>query len=142
MDRRALLTLVAATALAGSLGPAYAQDTVKIGVIGPKTGFMAAGGAGTHSQNFKLWAQEVNDRGGLKLKAGQRKIELIEYDDRSQPAEAIKAVERLATQDKVDFIMPVYGTGWNLAVAPVFAKYGYPQVTPAAVTDPIDGATG
>ena len=44
MDRRALLTFVAATALAGSLGPgaAYAQDTVKIGVIGPKTGFMAA----------------------------------------------------------------------------------------------------
>ncbi len=56
----------------------------------------------------------------------------------ASPAEAIKAVERLATQDKVDFIMPVYGTGWNLAVAPIFAKYGYPQVTQAAVTDQID----
>jgi len=143
MDRRALLTFVAATALAGSLGPgaAYAQDTVKIGVIGPKTGFMAAGGAVTHWSNFKLWVQEVNDRGGLKLKAGQRKIEMIEYDDRSQPAEAIKAVERLATQDKVDFIMPAYGTGWNLAVAPIFDKYGYPQVTQAAVTDQIDALT-
>ena len=52
---------------------------------------MAAGGAVTHWPNFKLWAQEVNDRGGLQLKAGQRKVELIEYDDRSQPAEAIKA---------------------------------------------------
>ena len=139
MDRRAPLTLVA-TALAGLLGPgaAYAQDTVRIGVVGPRTGFMAAGAAVTHWPNFKLWAQEINDRGGLKLKAGQRKIEMIEYDDRSQPAEAIKAVERLATQDKVDFIMPVYGTGWNLAVAPVFAKYGYPQVTQAAVTDQMD----
>ena len=137
MDRRAPLTLVAVTALAGLLGPgaAYGQDTVRIGVVGPRTGFMAAGAAVTHWPNFKLWAQEINDRGGLKLKAGQRKIEMIEYDDRSQPAEAIKAVERLATQDKVDFIMPVYGTGWNLAVAPVFAKYGYPQVTQAAVTD-------
>ena len=140
MDRRAPLTLVAVTALAGLLGPgtAYAQDTVRIGVVGPRTGFMAAGAAVTHWPNFKLWAQEINDRGGLKLKAGQRKIEMIEYDDRSQPAEAIKAVERLATQDKVDFIMPVYGTGWNLAVAPVFAKYGYPQVTQAAVTDQMD----
>ena len=140
MDRRAALTLVAVTALAGLLGPgaAYAQDTVRIGVVGPRTGFMAAGAAVTHWPNFKLWAQEINDRGGLKLKAGQRKIEMIEYDDRSQPAEAIKAVERLATQDKVDFIMPVYGTGWNLAVAPVFAKYGYPQVTQAAVTDQMD----
>jgi len=140
MDRRAPLTLVAVTALAGLLGPgaACAQDTVRIGVVGPRTGFMAAGAAVTHWPNFKLWAQEINDRGGLKLKAGQRKIEMIEYDDRSQPAEAIKAVERLATQDKVDFIMPVYGTGWNLAVAPVFAKYGYPQVTQAAVTDQMD----
>jgi branched-chain amino acid transport system substrate-binding protein len=143
MDRRAALTLVAVTALAGLLGPgaAYAQDTVRIGVVGPRTGFMAAGAAVTHWPNFKLWAQEINDRGGLKLKAGQRKIEMIEYDDRSQPAEAIKAVERLATQDKVDFIMPVYGTGWNLAVAPVFAKYGYPQVTQAAVTDQMDALT-
>jgi branched-chain amino acid transport system substrate-binding protein len=143
MDRRAPLTLVAVTALAGLLGPgaAYAQDTIRIGVVGPRTGFMAAGAAVTHWPNFKLWAQEINDRGGLKLKAGQRKIEMIEYDDRSQPAEAIKAVERLATQDKVDFIMPVYGTGWNLAVAPVFAKYGYPQVTQAAVTDQMDALT-
>ena len=34
--------------------------------------------------------------------------------------------------------MPVYGTGYNLAVAPIFAKYGYPQVTQAAVTDQMD----
>ena len=143
MHRRALLPILAVTALAGtiSLDAAYAQDTVKIGVVGPKTGFMAAGAAVTHWPNFKLWAQEVNDRGGLKLKAGQRKIEMIEYDDRSQQAESIKAIERLATQDKVDFIMPVYGTAWNLAVAPIFDKYGYPQVTPAAVTDQIDVLT-
>ena len=80
------------------MGVAQAQDApIKIGVVGPKTGFMAGGAAVTHWPNFKLWAQEVNDRGGLKLKDGQRKIELIEYDDRSQPAETIKAVERLAT---------------------------------------------
>ena len=99
---------------------------------------MASGGAVTHWPNFKLWESEINAKGGLKLKAGQKKVELIEYDDRSQPGETIKAVERLAAQDKVDFIMPVYGTGYNLAVAPVFAKYGYPQVTQAAVTDQMD----
>jgi branched-chain amino acid transport system substrate-binding protein len=77
----------------------------------------------------------VNERGGLKLKEGQRKIELIEYDDRTQPPEAIKAVERLATVDKVDWIGGVYATGFNLATAPTFAKYGYPQLTQACVTD-------
>ena len=92
-------------------------------MVGPKTGPLAGGAAITHFPNFKLWAKQVNDRGGLKLKAGQRKIELIEYDDRTQPPETIKAVERLATVDKADLIMPVYGTGFNLAAAPIFAKY-------------------
>lgn len=142
MQRQALMTL-AAIALAGSLGfsAANAQDPIKIGVVGPKTGPLAAGAAVTHWPGFKLWAHQVNARGGLKLKAGPRKIELIEYDDRTQPGETIKAVERLATQDKADFIMAPYGTGFNLATAPIFAKYGYPQIAQAAVTDKIDELT-
>lgn len=144
MKRRELLKLAAATALTAPLGfrSAYTQNApVKVGVVGPKTGPLAPGAAVTHFPNFKLWAKEVNDRGGLKLKGGQRKIELIEYDDRTQPPETIKAVERLATVDKADFIMPVYATGFNLAVAPVFAKYKYPLVTQACVTDQIDTLT-
>jgi branched-chain amino acid transport system substrate-binding protein len=142
MQRREVLMLAAATAaLALGVSVARAADTVKVGVVGPRTGGMASGAVVTHWPNFQLWANDVNARGGLKLKDGQRKIELIEYDDRSQPPETIKAVERLAAQDKVDLIMPVYGTGFNLAAAPVFAKYGYPQVAQAMVTDQGDELT-
>ena len=77
----------------------------------------------------------MNERGGLKLKDGQRKVEIIEYDDRTQPPEAIKAVERLATVDKADWISGVYATGFNLATAPTFDKYKYPQVSVACITD-------
>ncbi len=138
MRRREFLKLTAATAMAGSLAaPAVrAQSaTVKVGVVGAKTGPLAPGAAITHFPPYQLWAHEVNERGGLKLKGGQRKIELIEYDDRTQPPEAIKAVERLATVDKADWIGGVYATGFNLATAPTFAKYGYPQLTQACVTD-------
>src|SRR3974390_2444726 len=140
MRRRELLKYAAAAAVVGPLGlrTASAADPLKIGVVGPKTGPLGPGAATTHFPNFKLWAKEVNDRGGLKLKDGQRKVELIEYDDRTQPPETIKAVERLATVDKADFIMPVYATGFNLAVAPTYAKYGYPLITQACVTDQID----
>jgi branched-chain amino acid transport system substrate-binding protein len=143
MHRRTLLTLAATTAFAGALGvgAAGAADTVKIGVVGPKTGVLASGAAVTHFPPYRLWAHEVNARGGLKLKDGQKKVELIEYDDRSMPGEAIKAVERLASVDKADYIMGVYATGFNLAVAPIFAKHGYPQVTQAAVTDQIETLT-
>jgi branched-chain amino acid transport system substrate-binding protein len=145
MRRRELLKYAGATALAGSLGgrPGWAADpiTIKVGVVGPKTGPLAPGAAVTHFPNFKLWAYEINQRGGLKLKDGLHKVELIEYDDRTQPPEAIKAIERLATVDKVDFIMPVYATGFNLAVAPIYAKYNYPLITQACVTDQIDTLT-
>ena len=114
MQVQTSLKFAAATALATilSIGAAQAQD-LKIGAVGPKTGPLAGGAAVTHFPNFQLWAKQVNDRGGLKLKGGQRKIELIEYDDRSQPPETIKAVERLATVDKADFIMAAYGTGYQ-----------------------------
>jgi branched-chain amino acid transport system substrate-binding protein len=138
MRRREFLKYTAATAVAGSIaGPAVRADLapVRVGVVGAKTGPLAPGAAVTHFPPYQLWAHEVNERGGLKLKEGQRKIELIEYDDRTQPPEAIKAVERLATVDKADWIGGVYATGFNLATAPTFAKYGYPQLTQACVTD-------
>src|SRR5436305_10638547 len=118
MDRRTFVKGSAVAAGAATLPRvSFGQAApLKIGVVGPKTGPLAPGAAVTHFPNFKLWAYELNQRGGLKLKDGLHKVELIEYDDRTQPPEAIKAVERLATVDKVDFIMPVYATGFNLAV--------------------------
>lgn len=140
MDRRKFVKGSAAVAGAAAFPRISVGQgaPAKIGVVGPKTGPLAGGAAVTHFPNFKLWAKEINDRGGLKLKGGARKIELIEYDDRTQPGETIKAIERLATVDKADFIMAPYGTGFNLATAPIFAKYKYPQVAQAAVTDRMD----
>jgi branched-chain amino acid transport system substrate-binding protein len=135
MQRRTTLALAAAAALTVAL-PVAAQQTIKIGAVAPKTGPLAGGAAVTQWPSIKMWVTQVNDRGGLKMKDGSmRKIELIEYDDRTNPGETIKAVERLATQDKADFIVAPYGTGLNLAAAPVFAKYGYPQIAVSAITD-------
>lgn len=140
MQRRSFLKYAASAVLAGSigLGSAQAQEVIKIGAVAPKTGALAGGAAVTHWPNIKLWVSQVNARGGLNLKSGKAKIELIEYDDRTNPGETIKAVERLATQDKVDFILAPYGTGFNLAAAPIFAKHGYPLITSTAITDKAD----
>src|SRR6201987_4134015 len=130
MRRREFLKYSAATAVAAPFVRAARADSgvVKVGLVGPKTGPLAAGAAVTHFPPFRLWAHEVNARGGLKLKSNQAKIELIEYDDRTQPPETIKAVELLAAVDKADWIGGVFATGLNLACAPPFAKYGYLQV--------------
>jgi branched-chain amino acid transport system substrate-binding protein len=137
VKRREFLKYSAATAVTAPFVRAASADTgvYKVGMVGAKTGPLAPGAAVTHFPPYQLWASEVNARGGLKLKDGRRKIEIIEYDDRTQPPEAIKAVERLATVDKVDWIGGNYATGFNLATAPTFDKYKYPQMSPACITD-------
>jgi len=134
--------LIAAVVTAFLATQALAADTVKIGAVAPKTGPLAGGAAVTQWPNIELWVKQVNNRGGLKLRDGQKKIELIEYDDKTNPGEHIKAVQRLATQDKVDFIVAPYGTGFNVAAAPIYAKYGYPQIAVSAITDKIEELTG
>lgn len=139
MTRRLALRLfgVAATSVAlGAPLAATAQESVKIGYAISKTGPNAGGAGITTLPNYVLWVQEVNEAGGLELPDGSRlPIEVIEYDDRSSAEEVVRSVERLATQDEVDFILPPWGTGFNLAVAPLFARFGYPQLAVSAVTD-------
>ena len=143
-ERRGVLRLAALAASAaiaygaGGATASHAQDrsSVKIGYAVSKTGVNAAGAGVTTIPNYKLWVDDVNKAGGLKLPDGsQLPIEITEYDDRSAAEEAVRAIERLATQDKVDFILPPWGTGFNLAIAPLMDRLGYPQLAVTAVTD-------
>ncbi len=139
MKRRTALKLGAA-AVAGLAAPrlALAQtDVVKIGAVAPKTGPLAGGATVTQWPNVELWANQVNAKGGLMVDGGQRMIEIIEYDDQTNPGETIKAVQRLATQDNADFIIAPYGTGLNIAAAPLFDRYNYPHIAVSAITDQV-----
>ena len=138
MIKRQLLKLAAAATLAGTLmgGTAIAQDVIKLGAIAPKTGPLAGGATVTQWPNVQLWVEQVNARGGLNVGGKQMTIELIEYDDKTNPGEHIKLAQRLAEQDKVDFVVAPYGTGFNIASAPIYGRYGYPIVAVSAITSP------
>lgn len=135
MMRMALGALAVSAAAMLAIAPASAQDKVKIGYAISKTGPNAGGASITQIPNYEMWVKDVNAKGGLMIGGKRVPIEVVEYDDRSNSEEAVRAVERLVTQDKVDLLFPPWGTGLNLAVGPVFNKYGYPQLTFSAVTD-------
>ncbi len=139
MKRRSALKLGAAAA-ASLAAPrlALAAETVKIGAVAPKTGPLAGGAVVTQWPNVALWANLVNAAGGLKVDGGQKMVEIIEYDDQTNPGETIKAVQRLATQDNADFIIAPYGTGFNIAAAPLFDRYKYPHLAVSAITDQVE----
>ncbi|MFT5062026.1 MAG: branched-chain amino acid transport system substrate-binding protein [Sulfitobacter sp.] len=135
MKRRPFLKFAAALAVASSMAAAASADTIRIGAVAPKTGGLAGGAAVTHWPSIQLWVAQVNAAGGINVDGTMMMIELIEYDDQTNPGETIKAVQRLATQDEAHFIIAPYGTGLNIAAAPIFDRYGYPQITVSAITD-------
>lgn len=131
----AAATLLASTSMIAAVS-AQERTSVKIGYAVSMTGANAGGAGITTIPNYKLWVHEVNEAGGLELPDGSRlPIEVVEYDDRSSAEEVVRAVERLVTQDEVDFVLSPWGTGFNLAVAPLLDRFGYPLIASAAVTD-------
>lgn len=126
---------IAGAAVFGANDAAQAQTSVKIGYAISRTGPNAGGAAVSTIPNYDLWVKEVNAAGGLKLDDKRVPIEIVQYDDRSSAEEAARALERLISQDKVDFILSPWGTGLNLAVGPILNKAGYPHLAATAVTD-------
>ncbi len=144
MMRRTIFQFSAAAALVGTmlLGvPTQAQDVIKLGAIAPKTGPLAGGATVTQWPNIELWVKQVNARGGLQVGDSKMMIEVVEYDDKTNPGEHIKLAQRLAEQDEVDFIVAPYGTGFNIATAPIYGRYGYPMIAVSAITDKIEELT-
>ena len=140
MKRRHWIITLAACLSIGLAIPAAADEapkSIRIGWSLAKTGPNAPGADTTLRPNYEMWVKEVNAAGGLMLKAyGKRvPIEVVEYDDRSSTEEAVRAIDRLISQDKVDLILPPWGTAVNLAVAPMLAKHGYPQLGSTSLTD-------
>lgn len=118
-----------------------AQDVIKVGMSAAKTGPLSGGTAVTQWPNLKLWEHTVNAKGGIKVGDKRMPVKIFEYDDRSHPTDAVKNIQRMINKDKVDFVVAPYGTGINLAVAPILAKYGYPHIAVSSITDKGDEFT-
>jgi branched-chain amino acid transport system substrate-binding protein len=71
-------------------GIGWAQDTIRIGFFAPITGPAAADGASAKNA-VELGVKELNDAGGI----GGKKIDLIVYDDRLNPQEAVAIANKL-----------------------------------------------
>ena len=129
-----LTAVLASVGMAWSALAADPPKSIRIGYAVSLSGVNAQGAAVTTLPAYKLWVDDVNKKGGLMLKEFNKRIpiEVTEYDDTSNAETAVRLSERLMTQDKVDFVLPPWSTGFNLAVAPVYARNGYPQLAVTA----------
>jgi branched-chain amino acid transport system substrate-binding protein len=125
---------VAVLALVAAFPPIChaAKDSIVIGTAISLSGPYAPGAGMTQIPNYKMWVDEVNAKGGIYVKEYKKKlpVKLIIYDDKSDIGTMVKLVEQLILKDKVDLILPPWGTAMHFAIAPVITKYKYPVIGP------------
>ena len=130
MKKSILLAITVALVFAFA-NSVYAAETFKIGVITSLSGSLATGGNVT-KQGYDMWAEKVNKAGGIEIKGKKYPVKLIYCDAQSEPSQAASAAERLATREKVDFVLGPYASSITLAAAPVLEKYKIPMITGSA----------
>lgn len=133
--KRTLLKGAAAVGAAAFAPQLMAQSApVRVGYTMARTGPWTGGAQTSQEPNFLLWAEQQNAAGGLDVKGVRRKIELISSDDRSDIETVVRSYEKLMGSDKVDLVLPPWGSGANFAVAPLANRYGYPFLAPTALS--------
>lgn len=117
------------TLLAGAIAlcTAQAADPVRIGYSIAKTGLFAQA-APSQVTAYELWASQVNEAGGLDVAGERRPVELVWFDDESDPAKSAQIYEKLISDDKVDLLLAPWGTPHHLNVAGVVERHGFPMV--------------
>lgn len=137
--RSRITAFAAAFVAAVGLSAASTAEDVKIGYSIAKTGLFAPA-APSQINAYTLWAEQVNARGGLDIGGkAKRKIKLIQYDDQSNPGNAVRIYEKLITQDKVDLLLSPWGTPHHFAIASVVERHKFPMIGSTAASVQLRG---
>lgn len=101
------------------------NDTVKIGVIMPQTGFLASPGQNVIN-GIRLFVDEFNN------KHKEKRIEIVYEDSKSEPKIGVSAINKLINVDKVKLIIGDLGSPIFLAMAPIAEKNKVVMISPGA----------
>ncbi|WP_028324271.1 ABC transporter substrate-binding protein [Desulfatirhabdium butyrativorans] len=113
-------------------GAVLAEDTIKVGVVGPRTGAAAATGT-AFQEGIKIATDYVNAHGGVLGK----KLEIIFEDTAGAPDVAASGFERLVTRDKVAMVLGESHSSSALAEIEVANRLKIPFIVSEAWADPI-----
>jgi branched-chain amino acid transport system substrate-binding protein len=125
--------LIASMAVAGT--PAWAQSTIKIGLVEPVTGPAAYDGQSVVN-GARLAESEINAAGGVLGK----KIELVLQDGKADPAESLSAAEKLLDRDKVKVLIGAWASSATLAIMPLMKRYEVPLIVETSTAEKITEA--
>ena len=136
---KSVLVFLVVLGVVGFAQGAVAAEPIRIGYIANLTGDGATWGS--HERDAAVLAvKEANEKGGLL----GRPLELICYDVKGRPEDAVNAVRKLIIEDKVVAIGGTSYSGIQMAIAPI-ADNGQVPVISTSATNPavtVDPETG
>jgi len=115
-----------------SKSAAVNADEIRIGVNYELSGDNATYG-NSSVEGIELAVEQINAEGGINGK----KINLIKYDNKSEPAEATTLTTRLMTQDKVVAVLGPATSGAFKATIPVAMQNKIPVASGSATADDV-----
>jgi branched-chain amino acid transport system substrate-binding protein len=114
----AVLAALAALIAPATSGKTFAAEPIKVGFSMALTGAFAGNGKAALLAT-QMWADDQNAKGGLL----GRPIELIPYDDQSNPSLVPGIYTKLLDVDKVDLVISGYGTNIIGPAMPVVMEH-------------------
>ena len=127
---RAVGTAIAVPALVIALvtpGRPAAMPEIKIGTVLPLTGAFGSSG-GYFKQGYTMAIDDVNKAGGLQVGGQKYHVNLIILDDGSDGTRSRSLVEKLVTDQHVNFLLGGYDTSLVQAQEVVPDQYKIPYV--------------
>ena len=117
-------------------GPAAAAaQVITIGFTASQTGKYNVESS-RQTNGLKLWMQQVNDAGGIKLSDGSvLTFADKSYDDESNTDRVQELYTRLATQDGAQFLISPYSSGLTSAASVIAEQYEKVMITTGAASD-------
>ncbi|MDR1875781.1 MAG: ABC transporter substrate-binding protein [Synergistaceae bacterium] len=136
---KGVLTALAVLLCTAGMGWAADAEPIRIGYLAALTGDGSVWGQ-SEEAGARLCVKHINEKGGLL----GRPVELVCYDTRGKPDDALNSVRRMIFEDKVVAVGGSNYSSIQLAIASVVDRGQVPAVASAA-TNPavtVDPATG
>ena len=99
------------------------EDTVKVGIVIPQSGDLAAFGYGTEEMT-RYAIEQINDKGGVEIDGTNKKLSLVVADSQSKEDQAAVAAKNLIENENVDIMLTSHTAQTTVPVAETCEKEG------------------
>lgn len=121
------LVMIGSLALVGCTKGGGDASEILFGEYGSMTGSESSFGISTH-RGIEMALEKVNQAGGHQGK----KFRVISYDDQGKSDEAVTAITKLITRDRVMLVLGEVASSRSIAAGAIAQQYKIPMISPAS----------